>query len=203
MRNLAEALRVKDSSVFELVHHTFYERDFLYFAHLAAHLGKMTGCDEKDAMEFGKLSELLYLSSLLHFSLTEVTENTAQLRAEKQMPVLLGDLLYGRFITTLTEYKKTAHLPIYLTYLKQFNADGVNALEGRMAYTMDDAAAFLTAKTAEVMASFSGCAADSVLSEAHAYLCEHWERLKGEKVSTFAALEALLQREFSQGAVVC
>ena len=203
VRNLAEALRVKGSSVFELVHHTFYERDFIFFARLTAHLSKITGCDEKDAMEFGKLSELLYLSSLLHFSLTEVTENTEQLRAEKQMPVLLGDLLYGRFITALTESGKTAYLPIYLAYLKHFNVDGVDALEGRIAYTMDDAAALLTEKTAEVMALFTECAAETLLAEANVYLRNHWEGLRGEKISSFAVLEALLQKEFSQGAMVC
>ena len=192
VRNLAEALRVKGSSVFELVHHTFYERDFIFFARLTAHLSKITGCDEKDAMEFGKLSELLYLSSLLHFSLTEVTENTEQLRAEKQMPVLLGDLLYGRFITALTESGKSAYLPIYLAYLKHFNVDGVDALEGRIAYTM-----------AEVMALFTKCAAETLLAEANVYLRDHWEGLRGEKISSFAALEALLQKEFSQGAMVC
>ena len=92
---LKEALRVKDTSVFELVDYTFYERDFVFFAQLIDHLGVLyNDCDKTELMDFAKLSQLLYLSSLLHFSLTEKTEDLQQLRAEKQMPVLLGDLLY-------------------------------------------------------------------------------------------------------------
>lgn len=203
MRNLAMAMQVKDSSIFDLLHHTFYERDFIFFAHLAVQLGNLTGCSEKEALEFGELSELLYLSSLLHFSLTEHTETTEQLRAEKQMPVLLGDLLYGRFISALIKNKKTVCLPIYFSYLKQFNADGVEHLEGRKAYAMGDAIVLLTKKTAEAMAVFAGVEKDAVTAEAERYLETHWELLQGEKVSTYAALESLLQREFSQGAVVC
>ena len=63
---LKEALRVKDTSVFELVNYTFYERDFVFFAQLIDHLGVLyNDCDKTELMDFAKLSQLLYLSSLL------------------------------------------------------------------------------------------------------------------------------------------
>lgn len=203
MQTFADALQVKDSSVFDLLHHTFYERDFIFFMQLAAHLGRITGYDEKDSLIFGKLSELLYLSSLLHVSMTEDTETTVQLRAEKQMPVLLGDLLYGRFVSALVESKKMNYLQIYLDYLRQFNANGVDSLEGRTTYTMEHAVQLLTEKTAEVMALSAGMETTILIAEARSYFHAYWDALRGKTVNTMEGLERLLQREFSQGAMVC
>lgn len=203
MQNLAEALQVKDSSVFELVGHTFYERDFVFFAQLIAHLGKVTGCDEKNVMEFAKLSQLLYLSSLLHFSLTEETKDTVQLRSEKQMPVLLGDLLYGRFISALIQTGKSAYLPFYIAYLKQFNMCGVLDLEGRFSFSETKMASILMEKTAEVIAAFSGQDRVDTIYEAELFFAEEWNPRKGKKITTMKELEELLDREFGQGAMIC
>ncbi len=192
MQVLKEALRVKENTIFDLLQHTFYERDFAYFIKLAVHLGDVTGYDNRKAIKFGELSQLLYLSSLLHYSLTEDTTNTQQLRAEKQMPVLLGDLIYGRFISMLTNTGNTGYLPLYLTYLKVFNANGVEELEGRMVFDMHHAVQILTEKTAEIMASASGVAVAVVQNEANQYFQTHWDAEQGEKVTTFAALEAMM-----------
>lgn len=203
MQMFTKALQVKDCSVFDLLHHTFYERDFVFFMRLTLHLGRMAGFSEKDAIVYGNLSELLYLSSLLHVSMTEQTETTAQLRAEKQMPVLLGDLLYGRFVSTLVENKKMAYLQNYLDYLRRFNANGVDSLEGRAVYTMEDAVQLLAEKTAEVMALSAGTEKTMLIAEAYAYFHAHWDALREKTVTTVEGLEALLQREFGQGAMVC
>ena len=191
MQDFVDALRVKDNSIFDLLHHTFYERDFLFFIRLAKHLGERTGCEEQKAIELGKLSQLLYLSSVLHFSITEATTDTQILRAEKQMPVLLGDLLYGRFISALTATGNTAYLPIYLTYLKQFNANGVDHLEGRMAFDLDDAAVLLMKKTAEIFAVVLHQDAVAVLTDAEQYFAEEWIASKREKVTNMTELEGL------------
>ena len=203
MHTFADALRVKDGSIFDLLHHSFVERDFVFFAHLTTYLKNVTGCTEEDAMVFAKLSELLYLSSLLHFSVAEQTETTEALRAEKQMPVLLGDLLYGKFISALIEHGKSTCLPTYLVYLKQFNVCGVDAQEGRMQYSMDNAVQLLTEKTAEAMALFSGCQVEPVVQEANAYFSKQWMSSSRETVTTLDALKTLLEREFGQGAMVC
>lgn len=203
MQNLGEALQVKDSSVFELVHHTFYERDFVFFAQLIEHLGVLFDCDKTELMDFAKLSQLLYLSSLLHFSLTEETEDLKQLRAEKQMPVLLGDLLYGRFISTLIQTQKSAYLPFYIAYLKQFNMCGVEDLEGRFNFTTTQMASVLMEKTAEVIAAFTGKDRLEIIYEAEVFFAEEWNPRKGNKITTMDELEALLKSEFGQGAILC
>ena len=203
MHAFAEVLRVKDCTIFDLLHQSFEERDFIFFTRLAAHLGKLMGCTDQDAVDFGKLSELLYLSSLLHVSLSEETETMDTLRAEKQMPVLLGDLLYGKFISWLADCGKVQCLPTYLTYLRQFNINGVDGLEGRKIVNLDTAVQLLTEKTAEAMANFTNFDKLVAIDEAKAYWSAQWDALKGEKVDTFVELEALLQREFGQGAKVC
>lgn len=126
-----------------------------------------------------------------------------QLRAEKQMPVLLGDLLYGRFVSALVESKKMNYLQIYLDYLRQFNANGVDSLEGRTTYTMEHAVQLLTEKTAEVMALSAGIENTVLIAEARSYFHAYWDALRGKTVNTMEGLERLLQREFSQGAMVC
>ncbi len=203
MQNLAEALRVKDSSIFELVHHTFYERDFIFFAQLIEHLGKLYDYDKTELIDFAKLSQLLYLSSLLHYSLTEETADEKQLRSKKQMPVLLGDLLYGRFISTLIQTGKSAYLPFYIAYLKQFNLCGVLELEGRLDFTATQMASILMEKTAEVIAAFSGKDPMDTIYEAKLFFAEEWNPHKGNKITTMKELEDLLDREFGQGAMIC
>ena len=107
------------------------------------------------------------------------------------MPVLLGDLLYGRFISALTETGNSIYLPIYLVYLKHFNASGVDSLEGRMEYDMENAAELLMEKTAEVFAQVMGINAADVLLDAKQFFSEEWLVSKGEKVTSMAELEAL------------
>lgn len=206
VKNFAELFRVKDSSLFELVKNTFYERDFIFFLHLTAYLAEKFECSKKDAIEFGVLAQLLYLSSLLHFSLKEDTLDTIQLRTEKQMPVLLGDLLYGRFIATLIETGNSVHLPIYISYLKTFNVLRADDLDGKYAYgvfTMDDAAKILTEKTAEIFSLRFDDLSSDVLAEAKKYFDTKWDTVTEKTIQSIAELEALLQREFDQGAMVC
>ena len=194
MHRLIDAMRVKDGSVFDLTHYTFYERDFVFFIRLAKEIGKLLRCDDEKAEQLGVLSQLLYLSSVLHVSLTEQTEDMAQLRAEKQMPVLLGDLLYGRFISALTDTGNSVHLPEYLSYLKKFNANSVDYLEGRMAFDMNHAAALLTEKTANVFSGCMGVTPDEVRVDAEQFFADEWNVSRGEKVTSMAELEDLFAR---------
>lgn len=194
MHKLVEAMRVKEGSVFDLTHHTFYERDFTFFIRLSKYLGRVVRCDKARAEEIGLLSQLIYLSSLLHVSITEETNDMEQLRAEKQMPVLLGDLLYGRFISELSETGNSSYLPIYLSYLKEFNANSIDSLEDRTEFDMKKAAFLLMVKTNEVFALVMGHNPLDILMEGELFFAEEWNVSKGEKVTNMAQLEALFDR---------
>lgn len=194
MHKLVEAMRVKEGSVFDLTHYTFYERDFTFFIRLSKYLGRVVRCDKARAEEIGLLSQLIYLSSLLHVSITEETNDMEQLRAEKQMPVLLGDLLYGRFISELSETGNSSYLPIYLSYLKEFNANSIDSLEDRTEFDMKKAAFLLMVKTNEVFALVMGHNPLDVLMEGELFFAEEWNVSKGEKVTNMAQLEALFDR---------
>ena len=106
MLHLAPALRVKDVTIFDLVEQEFYDGEFIFFSRLAAYLSKLAAIPAEDGQEIGVLSELMYLSSKMHVSLQTENESAQGLRTGLQMPVLLGDLLYGRFISALTEAKQ-------------------------------------------------------------------------------------------------
>ncbi|MBQ5863762.1 MAG: hypothetical protein IIW67_08675, partial [Peptococcaceae bacterium] len=156
--------------------------------------GRVVRCDKARAEEIGLLSQLIYLSSLLHVSITEETSDMEQLRAEKQMPVLLGDLLYGRFISELSETGNSSYLPIYLSYLKEFNANSIDSLEDRTEFDMKKAAFLLMVKTNEVFAMVMGHNPLDVLMEGELFFAEEWNVSKGEKVTNMAQLEALFDR---------
>lgn len=203
VRTLTEALRVNESSVFELIHRTFYERDFIFFAQLVEHLGDLFHSDKSELLGFAKLSQLLYLSSLLHYSLNEDTNTVEELRAEKQMPVLLGDLLYGRFISELIKTNKSEYLTFYLKYLKQFNICGVEDLENRFVFTEASMASMLMEQTARVFAAFTGNDTMDTLFEAELFFAEEWELRRGNKITTLDELEDLLYKTFGQEAMVC
>ncbi len=203
MQKLAELLYVKDTTVFELVHHTFYERDFVFFGKLALHLGQVLGCTKEESLRFGKNSELLYLSSLLHFSLTEETDTPDSLRAEKQMPVLLGDLLYGHFISDIAKGTRPENLAICIRYLREFNARSIDDLEKRTTFTVDDMVLLLTEKTAEIMSTYYGVPYQPICDAAVDFFNTQWNHAKGAPIGTLTALEDLLHNEFGQGAMVC
>lgn len=194
MLHLAPALRVKDVTIFDLVEQEFYYGEFIFFSRLAAHLSKLAAISAEDGQEIGVLSELMYLSSKMHVSLRTKNDTEQALRAGLQMPVLLGDLLYGRFILALTEAEKNSLLPVYIAYMRQFSARQAQASKTRDDFYIR----LLVQKTAEAVAIVAGMdsAGQSRLeSAAGDYWTEQWEQLQGGKITTLAALEAALQAE--------
>lgn len=192
MLHLAPALRVKDVTIFDLVEQEFYDGEFIFFSRLAAHLSKLAAIPEEDGQEIGVLSELMYLSSKMHVSLQTENESAQGLRTGLQMPVLLGDLLYGRFISALTEAKQDSLLPVYIAYMRQLSAGQVQGNGQQDASYVR----LLARKTAEAVALAAGMDdAGQLTAAAEDYWAEQWQRLQREKITTLAALEAVLQAE--------
>lgn len=197
--NLIPALRVKDTTIFDLLDQNFYYGEFIFFSRLAAHLGRIAEISAEDAQEVGVLSELIYLSSKIHFFLVEKAETEEQLRAELQMPVLIGDLLYGRFVVSLTETEKKDYLPIYVDYLKQFNRHRIDMLLEQMPMKDEEQyVKLLTKKTAEVIAALADRTSihrENLEIAAENYLEEQWALLYGEQITSLTVLEEKMQAE--------
>lgn len=200
--NLIPALQVKNLTIFDLVGQPFQYGEFVCYSQLAAHLGKLAGISAEDAQEVGILSELLYLSSKLHDNLSEQVESTPQLRTELQMPVLLGDLMYGRFLSSITVAGKKEILPVYIEYLQQFNAKRIEMLRHDIP---DESVVFyvglLADKTAEVIARLAGMHTERQLElkrAAEAFMQKQWQK-HTEAVHSLMELEQMLQAETCQG----
>ena len=61
----------------------------------------------------------------------------------------------------------------------------------------------LMEQSARVMAAFAGTEPIATLYEAELFFAEEWNPRKGDKISSMEELDALLERTFGQGAVVC
>lgn len=197
MLHLAPALRVKDVTIFDLVDQEFYYGEFIFFSRLAAHLSSVAGISAEDGQEIGVLSELMYLSSKIHFSLHGTANGAQDLRAGLQMPVLIGDLLYGRFIVCLTEAEKTALLPIYMEYLWAFNAEQVYTLQQTGERAGASYIGMLVEKTADAVALLAGdgFAKEQLRLAADHYFKEQWTSMQGAPITQLAVLENALQAE--------
>ena len=128
LQNVIPALRVKGSTIFDLLDQEFHYGEFVFFPQLAAYLGRVAAISVKDAQEIGRISELVYLYAKMHISVKEGTLEDAGFRSSVQMPVLLGDLFLGRFYRTLAECGKENCLPVYLDYMKALNSREVDQL---------------------------------------------------------------------------
>ena len=190
--NLVPALRVKDVAIFDLLEQEFHYGEFIFFSQLAAHLGRIANISAKDAKEVGLLSELIYLSSKIHFFVAEKTDERTQCSA-LQMPVLIGDLLYSRFVVFLSEFGKVAYLPIYLEYLRQFNQQRIEDLQKQQDTVHTEyIVRLLSQKTAAVVASIAGGNGEmqnTLQTAAENFWQEQWALLYGKRVTSLADLE--------------
>lgn len=198
MLNLIPALQVKDLTIFDLAGQPFQYSEFVFYSQLASHLGKLAGISDEDAQDVGVLSELIYLSSKLHDNLAEQVDSVAQLRSSLQMPVLLGDLMYGRFLSSITVSGKKGILPVYIEYLQQFNALRIEMLRKQ---NTDSGTPFyvglLAQKTAECIARLAGMhngGSDELKRTAESFLQNHWQ-VSGERITSLNMLEQMLQGE--------
>lgn len=199
MLNLIPALRVKDTTVMSLLRQEFYYGDFVFFPHLAVHLGRLAALPVQTAQKVGVLSALIYLSSKIHFAVQEQAETAQEMCTGVQMPVLLGDLLYGQFLRYLADQALEDYLPVYLTYLQQFNDRQVTDLQtGQSAESAEFYIQLLAEKTATVIGMLAGFGPDerqALEKAADQYLQMQWACLRGAPIEDIAVLEEKLQAE--------
>lgn len=199
MLNLVPALKVKDITILDLVGQDFYYAEFVFFYRLADKLGKMAKISPEEAREIGFLSELIYLSSRIHFELKEQYKGESALRKDLQMPVLTGDLLYGRFVANITKLDKLVFLPDYMDYLKEFNAKQIDRLQDKeIEKTAKYFTLLLAETTANIIAAVAGKTdsnAATLKQAADDFLEEEWKLFYEDKITSLTVLEDKMKAE--------
>lgn len=197
LQTLISALRVKDTTIFELLEQEFYYGDFIFFPQLTAYLGRIANINTKLVKEVGILSELVYLYAKIHGSIA--TEGT---KGEKfcktvQMPVLLGDLFLGKFYKTLHEYAREDTLTIYLEFMKELNRERIGQLE-KPSGKIFNWIVLLTETTVNVLCMLAGITAeekDILYNAAQNFREEYGTVFHEERITGLSALEQRLQAE--------
>ena len=197
LQTLISALRVKDTTIFELLEQEFYYGDFIFFPQLTAYLGRIANINTRLVKEVGILSELVYLYAKIHGSIA--TEGT---KGEKfcktvQMPVLLGDLFLGKFYKTLHEYAREDTLTIYLECMKELNRERIGQLE-KPSGKIFNWIVLLTETTVNVLCMLAGITAeekDILYNAAQNFREEYGTVFHEERITGLSALEQRLQAE--------
>ena len=197
LQTLISALRVKDTTIFELLEQEFYYGDFIFFPQLTAYLGRIANINTRLVKEVGILSELVYLYAKIHGSIA--TEGT---KGEKfcktvQMPVLLGDLFLGKFYKTLHEYAREDTLTIYLEFMKELNRERIGQLE-KPSGKIFNWIVLLTETTVNVLCMLAGITAeekDILYNAAQNFREEYGTGFHEERITGLSALEQRLQAE--------
>lgn len=197
LQTLISALRVKDTTIFELLEQEFYYGDFIFFPQLTAYLGRIANINTRLVKEVGILSELVYLYAKIHGSIA--TEGT---KGEKfcktvQMPVLLGDLFLGKFYKTLHEYAREDTLTIYLEFMKELNRERIGQLE-KPSGKIFNWIVLLTETTVNVLCMLAGITAeekDILYNAAQNFREEYGTVFHEERITGLSALERRLQAE--------
>lgn len=197
LQTLISALRVKDTTIFELLEQEFYYGDFIFFPQLTAYLGRIANINTRLVKEVGILSELVYLYAKIHGSIA--TEGT---KGEKfcktvQMPVLLGDLFLGKFYKTLHEYAREDTLTIYLEFMKELNRERIGQLE-KPSGKIFNWIVLLTETTVNVLCMLAGITAeekDILYNAAQNFREEYGTVFHEERITELSALEQRLQAE--------
>lgn len=197
LQTLISALRVKDTTIFELLEQEFYYGDFIFFPQLTAYLGRIANINTRLVKEVGILSELVYLYAKIHGSIS--TEGT---KGEKfcktvQMPVLLGDLFLGKFYKTLHEYAREDTLTIYLEFMKELNRERIGQLE-KPSGKIFNWIALLIETTVNVLCMLAESTAEerNILYHAAQNFREEYDTIfHEERITGLSALERRLQAE--------
>lgn len=197
MQALIEALKINNHSIFELLHMDFYVGEFLFFPRLAQWLGDTSQLSSERAEQIGILSALLFLSSKIHFKIAEQPHDATAVRYALQLPVLVGDLLYGRFIEYMTVHQLNPYMDKYIAYLKDFHSDMANGL--RNGTLLEEQVAkkqlhSLAKQTAFLVGKESGAEINGLQLRASAYAEQQWSQLYKQKITSLEALSALLQQ---------
>ena len=199
LKETVEMIRINHQSVFDLLDIPFYQEDFVFFPKLALALGEDVEMTTEKASKIGVLSEIIHLSSKIHLMIAEDTPTVQKERQQMQLPILVGDLLYGRFINYLTVHNLEQYLPLYLQYLKNLNSNAANSLREQTAWQKDKFAhqvEMLAAMTVEVFVLASAEERRELLSaKAKQMVTEKLPAWVEKKIMSLAELESLAETE--------
>lgn len=197
LQTLISALRVKDTTIFELLEQEFYYGDFIFFPQLTAYLGRIANINTRLVKEVGILSELVYLYAKIHGSIATEWTKGEKFCKTVQMPVLLGDLFLGKFYKTLHEYAREDTLTIYLEFMKELNRERIGQLE-KPSGKIFNWIALLTETTVNVLCMLAGITAeekDILYNAAQNFREEYGTVFHEERITGLSALEQRLQAE--------
>lgn len=134
LKQYERVLAIKNGSIFDIIDLSLNRSEFTFFYRLLHFFEQ--GNDQRDQEllnEAALLSTLVYLSSKIHFSISEHTETEADMRGKLQFPILVGDLLYSCFFEEIVKGNFMSNLEDYATYLNQFHADMIDYLSSKTA----------------------------------------------------------------------
>lgn len=196
IHELVAALQIKQQSIFDLLTWDFYREEFVFFPQLAAALGETAQVAPNIARRIGMLSELIYLSSKIHFMVANGTEKGIDSQRQIQLSVLIGDLLYGRFIHMLVAMNMDGYLDEYIAYLKLFNSMMANTLrndEQQVISLEREQLLLLALKTADLfMLASNHIASLNQLQElAEQQVGQQWQHWHEQRITSLAEVEAL------------
>ena len=197
LQTLISALRVKDTTIFELLEQEFYYGDFIFFPQLTAYLGRIANINTRLVKEVGILSELVYLYAKIHGSIATEGTKGEEFCKTVQMPVLLGDLFLGKFYKTLHEYAREDTLTIYLEFMKELNRERIGQLE-KPSGKIFNWIVLLTETTVNVLCMLAGITAeekDILYNAAQNFREEYGTVFHEERITGLSALEQRLQAE--------
>lgn len=199
LKETVEMVRINHQSVFDLLDMPFYQEDFCFFPELALALGEAAQATPEQASKIGILSEIIHLSSKIHLMIAEETPTVQAERQQMQLPILVGDLLYGRFIHYLTAHDLEQYLPLYLQYLKNLNSCAANSLREQTVWQENKFAhqtQMLAAVTAEVFALICGEEKQQLLAaKAEQMVAERLSTWMEKKIMSLAELQSIAETE--------
>lgn len=124
---------IKNGSIFDIVDFPFNGSELTFFYRLTNFFQTDDEPSVKeDRYHLALLSTLIYLSSKIHFLISEHNDTEIAMRQKLQFPVLVGDLLYSLFFAEILKGPYFSQLDNYIEQLIAFNADMVDYLERQL-----------------------------------------------------------------------
>ena len=145
IKQYQRVLATRGGTILDSVNLPFNGSEFTFFYRLLQFWAQDDQERQEALYEVAFLSTLVYLSTKIHFSISEEPVTEEQTRGELQFPILAGDLLYSCFFAEIIQGEFMPHLEKYTDYLAEFNAELVDYLQQKRPM-----AEFLPAQLAEL-----------------------------------------------------
>lgn len=133
LQQIERITAIKNGSIFDIVDFPFNGSELTFFYRLTNFFqAEAEQTAKEDRYHLALLSTLIYLSSKIHFSISEHNDTEIAMRQKLQFPVLVGDLLYSQFFAEILKGPYYSKLDNYIAQLIAFNADMVDYLEQQL-----------------------------------------------------------------------